>query len=54
MKRLITLAMYHPVIALSTLYLTTLMCHVDYSVSGALFVLAAKSASRLLGLFQKG
>jgi len=42
MKRLICRAMYHPFIALSTLYLIELMHNVDYSVAGALLVLAAK------------
>ncbi|CAB3806473.1 hypothetical protein LMG27177_06084 [Paraburkholderia fynbosensis] len=54
MKRLISLAMYHPFVALSVFYLTNLMCNVDYSLSGALLVLAAKSTSRLLSLFNKG
>jgi hypothetical protein len=54
MKRLIHLAMYHPLIALSTLYLTNLMCNVDYSLSGALLVLVAKSTSRLLSLLNRG
>ena len=54
MKRLISIAMYHPVIALSLFYLADLMHHADYSLGGALFVLAAKSASRLLSLFGKG
>lgn len=54
MKRLISNALYHPVIALSMLYLADLMHHVDYSLSGALLVLAARSTSRLMGLFTKG
>ncbi|MFL9931087.1 hypothetical protein P0D88_17890 [Paraburkholderia sp. RL18-103-BIB-C] len=54
MKRLISHAMYHPLIALSMFYLTDLMYNVDYNVSGALLVLAAKSMSRILSLFNKG
>lgn len=54
MKRLISLAMYHPFIALSTFYLTSLMCSVDYSLSGALLTVAAKTTSRLLTLISKG
>jgi len=42
--------MYHPFIALSTLYLIELMHNVDYSVAGALLVLAAKLMSRMVGL----
>jgi hypothetical protein len=54
MKRLISLAMYHPLIALSMFYLIDLMFNVDYSVSGALLALAAKSMSRVVSLFNKG
>jgi len=54
MKRLISRAMYHPLIALSMFYLTDLMHHVDYSPAGALLVLAAKSMSRIVSLFNKG
>jgi hypothetical protein len=42
--------MYHPRIALSTLYLIELMHNVDYSVAGALLVLAGKFMSRMVGL----
>ncbi|WP_162842065.1 hypothetical protein [Paraburkholderia monticola] len=54
MKRLISRAMYHPIIALSIFYLADVMHHVDYSVSGALLVLAAKTLSRVSSLFNKG
>ena len=54
MKNLISRAMYHPLIALSMFYLTDLMHHVDYSLAGALFVLAAKSMSRVASLFNRG
>lgn len=54
MKRLITYAMYHPLIALSMSYLTDVMHNVDYSLAGALLVLAAKSMSRVVRLFNKG
>ena len=54
MKSLISRAMYHPFIALSTFYLTDMMYNVDYSLSGALLLLAAKSMSRLLSLLNKG
>ena len=54
MKRLISRAMYHPLIALFMFYLTDLMYHVDYNVSSALLVLAAKSMSRVLSVFNKG
>jgi hypothetical protein len=50
MKSLISRAIYHPCIALSMFYLTDLMCNVDYSPSGALLALAAKTMSRLLRL----
>lgn len=54
MKRLISLAMCHPVIALAMFHVTDLMHHADYSLGGALLVLVAKSTSRLLSLFSKG
>ena len=54
MKSLITRAMYHPFIALSMFFLNDLMCNVDYSPSGALLVLAAKTTSRLMNLLSKG
>lgn len=54
MKRLLSRAMYYPVIGLSMLYVTELMYNVDYSLGGALFVLAAKSMSRVMSLFNKG
>ncbi|CAB3647416.1 hypothetical protein LMG24238_00866 [Paraburkholderia sediminicola] len=54
MKRLINRAMYHPLVALSMFSLIDLMFNVDYSVSGALLVLAAKSMSRVVSLFNKG
>lgn len=54
MKYLISRAMYHPIIALSVFYLAEVMHHVDYSVFGALLVLAAKTTSRVLSTFNKG
>ncbi|CAB3708821.1 hypothetical protein [Paraburkholderia rhynchosiae] len=54
MKSLLSRTMYHPLIALSMFYLTDLMYNVDYNVSGALLVVAAKSISRVLSLFSKG
>jgi hypothetical protein len=54
MKRLISRAMYHPLIALTLFYLIDLMHNVDYSPTGALLVLAAKSMSRVVSLFNKG
>jgi hypothetical protein len=54
MKSLINRVMYHPIIALSVFYLVDVMHHVDYSVSGALLVLAAKTISRVLSVFNKG
>ena len=54
MKRLISHVMYHPLTALFTFYLVELMHHVDYSIAGALLVLAARSMSRMVGLFSKG
>jgi hypothetical protein len=54
MKRLLSHAIYHPLIALSLFYLTDLMHNVDYSLAGALLTLVAKSTSRLLSLFSKG
>jgi hypothetical protein len=54
MKRLISRAMYHPIIALSVFYLAEVMHHVDYSVFGALLVLTAKATSRVLDAFNKG
>jgi hypothetical protein len=53
MKSLISRAMYHPLIALSMFYLTELMRNVDYSPAGAMLVLAAKSMSRVVNLFNK-
>jgi hypothetical protein len=54
MKSLISRAMYHPIIALSVFYVADVMHHVDYSVAGALLVLATKMISRVLSLFNKG
>ncbi|NUY29433.1 hypothetical protein F0160_02730 [Paraburkholderia sp. JPY303] len=54
MKSLISRAIYHPFIALSVFYLVDVMHHVDYSVGGALLVLATKTVSRVLSLFNKG
>lgn len=54
MKRLISHAIYHPIIALSVFYLADVMHRVDYNVSGALLVLAAKTISRVLSAFNKG
>jgi hypothetical protein len=54
MKRLISSAMYHPLIVLSLFYLIDLLHNVDYSPTGALLALAAKSMSRVVGLFNKG
>ena len=50
-KRLISRAMYHPLIALSTFYLIDLMQNVDYSVAGALLVPIAKFMSRVVSHF---
>jgi hypothetical protein len=50
MEDLISRAIYHPLVALPTFYLTDLMCNVDYSLFGALLVLAAGSTSRLVRL----
>ena len=54
MKRLISRAMYHPLIALSMFYFIDLMYNVDYSPTSALLVLAAKSMSRVVNVFNKG
>lgn len=54
MKRLINSAMFHPLIALFMFRVADLMYNVDYSPSGALLVLAAKSVSRFLSVFNKG
>ncbi|MEX3947858.1 hypothetical protein AB4Y40_08900 [Paraburkholderia sp. EG287B] len=53
MKRLISRAMYHPIIALSVFYLAEVMHHVDNSVFGALPVLAAKTTSRVLSAISR-
>lgn len=53
MKRLISRATRYPLIALSMFYLIDLLHNVDYSASGALLVLAAKSMSRVVSLFNK-
>jgi hypothetical protein len=50
MENLISRAIYHPLVALPTFYLTNLMCNVDYSLVGALFVLAAGSTFQLVRL----
>ncbi|MGF6300865.1 hypothetical protein OKW43_000723 [Paraburkholderia sp. WC7.3g] len=54
MRLLISRTICHPLIALPMFYLTDLMYNVDYNVSGALLVLAAKSISGVLSLFNKG
>jgi hypothetical protein len=53
MKSLLSRVMYHPLVAVSALCLIELMHNVDYSVAGALLVLAAKSMSRVLSLFHR-
>jgi hypothetical protein len=54
MKSLISRAMYHPLIALSMFYLIDLMHNVDYSLAGALLVLAARSISPIVRLINTG
>ncbi|WP_233836456.1 hypothetical protein [Paraburkholderia sp. ZP32-5] len=54
MKSLINRAIYHPIIALSVFYLADVMHRVDYNVSGALLVLAAKTISRVFSMFNRG
>ena len=54
MKRLISRAIYHPIIALSVFYLADVMHRVDYNISGALLVLSAKTISRVFSMFKKG
>jgi len=54
MKSLISRAMYHPLIALSMFYFIDLMHNVDYSLAGALLVLAARSISRVVRLCNMG
>jgi hypothetical protein len=54
MKSLISRAMCHPLVALSMFFLTELLHNADYSPAGALLVLAAKSMSRVVRLFNKG
>lgn len=53
MKRLICLAIYHPVITLSIFHLAEVMHRVDYSVLAALLALAAKTISRICSVFDK-
>lgn len=50
MENLISRAIYHPLVALPTLYLTDLLCKVDYSPGGAFVVLAFASTLRLARL----
>ncbi|NPT56920.1 hypothetical protein [Paraburkholderia elongata] len=50
MEDLIGRAIYHPLVALPTFYLTDLMCKVDYSPVIALLVLASGSTFRLARL----
>ena len=48
MKRLTAQVIFHPFVALSTLYLTELLSRSDFGLSGTLFVLATKSLSRIV------
>jgi hypothetical protein len=48
MKRLI----YHPTVALTTLYLAELLSRSDFGLSGTLFVLATRSVSRLVSAWR--
>ncbi|SAL24497.1 hypothetical protein AWB70_01333 [Caballeronia cordobensis] len=48
MKRLTAQVMYHPLVALSSLYLTELMSRPDLGLSGTLFMLATRSISRIV------
>jgi hypothetical protein len=50
MEDLISRAIYHPLVALPTFYLTDLMCNVDYSLVGALLVLVSASTLPLARL----
>lgn len=53
MKRLIARAMCQPFVVVPSLYLVDLTHKVDYSVAGALLVLAAKSISRVVSQWSK-
>ncbi|CAB3782004.1 hypothetical protein [Pararobbsia alpina] len=50
MEDLISRAIYHPLVALPSFYLTNLMCNVDNSLLSALMVLAVGSTFRLARL----
>ncbi|KXU84702.1 hypothetical protein CR51_41970 [Caballeronia megalochromosomata] len=53
MKHLIIRAMCQPFVVVPAFYLVELMHKVDYSVAGALLVLAAKSMSRVVSQWSK-
>ncbi|QBR01502.1 hypothetical protein [Paraburkholderia pallida] len=54
MDDLRTRALYHPLIAAATIYLTEVMVSVDSSVGGALVVLAGGLALQLYRSFTRG
>lgn len=53
MKCLLSRAICHPIIALYVFYLAEIMHHVDYNVSGALLVVAARVLSRVVSAFNR-
>ncbi len=53
MKCLISRVIHHPMVALSVFYVADVMHHVDYSVSGALLVLTAKTVSRIFSVLNR-
>jgi hypothetical protein len=50
MGNLINRAMYHPLVALPTVYVMNLMFCVDYSLAGALLALASESICQIVRL----
>ncbi|WP_157696079.1 hypothetical protein [Caballeronia temeraria] len=48
MKRLTTQVMCHPLVALAALYVTDLLMRSDSGLSGAIFVVAARSISKFV------
>ncbi|SAK51026.1 hypothetical protein AWB77_01285 [Caballeronia fortuita] len=53
MKRLIAQVLCHPFVALAALHMTDLMLRSDSGVAGALFVLTARSVSKLVDALRR-
>jgi|GEM_PF-2870860 hypothetical protein len=54
MKRLTAQVMCHPLVAIAALFAADLLMRSDSGLSGAMYVVAAKSVSRLFNAMRRG